>query len=80
MSTNFHSLRIAEVRKETADAISLLIEVPQELSTAFAFQPASSLWYCHLGSSPSSGGAELIGATRAPPVGGTTTHVSASHQ
>ncbi len=43
MSTNFHSLRIAEVRKETADAISLLIEVPQELSTAFAFQPGQHL-------------------------------------
>lgn len=37
MSSRFHALRIAEVRRETADAISVRFDVPQELRRAFAF-------------------------------------------
>lgn len=37
MTPRFHSLRIAEVRRETADAISLRFEVPAELVAQYAF-------------------------------------------
>lgn len=37
MPSRFHSLRIAEVRRETADAISVRFDVPDELREAFAF-------------------------------------------
>ncbi len=33
----FHSLRVADVRRETADAVSLTFDIPPELATAYAF-------------------------------------------
>ena len=39
MSAAFHSLRIAEVRREIDDAISLRFEVPDSLRGTFAFTP-----------------------------------------
>ncbi|HXV00418.1 MAG TPA: FAD-binding oxidoreductase, partial [Caulobacteraceae bacterium] len=43
MSAAFHSLRIAEVRRETADAVSLRFDLPAELAGAFAFQAGQHL-------------------------------------
>ncbi len=43
MSTGFHALRIAEVKKETEDAISISLEVPGELESVFAFRPGQHL-------------------------------------
>ncbi len=43
MSIHFHPLRIKEVRKETADCVSILFEVPQELQTSFQFKQGQSL-------------------------------------
>lgn len=38
MSSGFHKLSVAEVRRETADAVSLLLEVPDGLKPLFAFR------------------------------------------
>jgi ring-1,2-phenylacetyl-CoA epoxidase subunit PaaE len=43
MSIHFHPLRIKEVRKETADCVSILFEVPQELQSSFQFKQGQSL-------------------------------------
>ncbi|HYF21959.1 MAG TPA: 1,2-phenylacetyl-CoA epoxidase subunit PaaE [Caulobacteraceae bacterium] len=43
MSTAFHPLRIAEIRRETADAVSLKLEVPPELQERFRFAPGQHL-------------------------------------
>ncbi|MEG3155639.1 1,2-phenylacetyl-CoA epoxidase subunit PaaE [Sphingomonas sp. RB1R13] len=43
MSAAFHQLRIAEVRREIDDAISLRFDVPDELRGAFAFRPGQHL-------------------------------------
>jgi ring-1,2-phenylacetyl-CoA epoxidase subunit PaaE len=43
MSAAFHRLRVAEVRRETPDAVSLRFELPAELREAFAFQPGQHL-------------------------------------
>ena len=43
MSTGFHSLEIAEVRREIADAVSLRLAVPDELAEAFHFTPGQHL-------------------------------------
>ena len=43
MSAAFHQLRIAEVRHEIDDAISLRFEVPEALRGAFAFTPGQHL-------------------------------------
>ncbi|MHB8529410.1 MAG: 1,2-phenylacetyl-CoA epoxidase subunit PaaE [Caulobacteraceae bacterium] len=43
MSAAFHALRIAEVRRETADSVSLRFELPPELEPAFAFQAGQHL-------------------------------------
>src|SRR5471030_2505347 len=43
MSASFHTLRVAEVRRETPDAVSLRFELPIELREAFAFQPGQHL-------------------------------------
>lgn len=40
---DFHPLRIAEVRHETADAISVLFAIPDPLRSAFAFKPGQHL-------------------------------------
>ena len=43
MSSTFHSMRIAEVRQEGDDAISLLLDMPEELRETFAFRPGQHL-------------------------------------
>ena len=43
MSTGFHSLEIAEVRREIADAVSLRFVVPEELADDFRFTPGQHL-------------------------------------
>src|SRR5471030_988970 len=43
MSASFHTLRVAEVRRETPDAVSLRFELPTELREAFVFQPGQHL-------------------------------------
>jgi len=37
MTPRFHTLRIAEVKRETSEAVSLEFEVPSELATEYAF-------------------------------------------
>jgi ring-1,2-phenylacetyl-CoA epoxidase subunit PaaE len=37
MSIHFHSLKIADIRKETADCVSIAFEVPESLKKTFAF-------------------------------------------
>ncbi len=39
----FHSLRVHEVRKETADAVSVAFQIPSELEEAFRYQPGQYL-------------------------------------
>lgn len=43
MSVNFHSLAIAEIFEETADARSIRFEVPPELREVFRFRPGQHL-------------------------------------
>lgn len=43
MSASFHSLKIAEVRRETPDAVSVRFEVPEELKPLFRFKPGQHL-------------------------------------
>jgi ring-1,2-phenylacetyl-CoA epoxidase subunit PaaE len=43
MSAAFHSLRIAEIRRETPDAVSLRFDLPSEMREAFTFQPGQHL-------------------------------------
>lgn len=43
MSTGFHPLQIAEVRREIDDAVSLRFAVPKELSVLFRFTPGQHL-------------------------------------
>lgn len=43
MSIHFHPLRIQEIKKETADCVSILFEVPQELQNSFQFKQGQSL-------------------------------------
>lgn len=38
MSTHFHSLKVAEVRRETDDAVSVKFEVPEALRPVFTFK------------------------------------------
>ena len=40
---SFSQLRIAEVRRETADSVSLKFELPEEVRDRFAFQPGQHL-------------------------------------
>jgi ring-1,2-phenylacetyl-CoA epoxidase subunit PaaE len=40
---HFHSLRVARVRKETEDCVSIVFDVPQELEELFRFRPGQSL-------------------------------------
>lgn len=39
----FHRLTVADVRRETADAVSVAFEVPDDLAAAFAFRPGQHL-------------------------------------
>jgi ring-1,2-phenylacetyl-CoA epoxidase subunit PaaE len=41
--TEFHALRVAEVRRETAEAVSVRFEVPQDLEKVFAFEAGQYL-------------------------------------
>lgn len=43
MSSGFHALQIAEVRREIDDAVSLRFTVPEELRDAFRFTPGQHL-------------------------------------
>jgi phenylacetate-CoA oxygenase/reductase, PaaK subunit len=41
----FHSLKVKEVRPETADCVSVALEVPEELADAFRFAPGQYLTF-----------------------------------
>ena len=43
MSSNFHALRIADVRREIDDAVSLRFELPEELRDTFRYTPGQHL-------------------------------------
>ncbi|HMC92819.1 MAG TPA: FAD-binding oxidoreductase, partial [Allosphingosinicella sp.] len=43
MSVNFHSLEVAELIAETADAKSIRFRLPEELKEAFRFRPGQHL-------------------------------------
>ena len=43
MAPVFHTLRIARVRRETVDAVSLSFDVPPDLAGAYAFRPGQFL-------------------------------------
>ncbi len=43
MSAGFHTLRIAEVRRETSDCVSLRFDLPDDARAAFAFRPGQHL-------------------------------------
>ncbi len=43
MAAGFHALRIAEVRRETADCVSLRFDLPDEARETFAFRPGQHL-------------------------------------
>ena len=43
MTPRFHSLKIAEVRRETPDSVSLRFDLPAELSAEYAFTPGQHL-------------------------------------
>ena len=43
MSAGFHALKIAEVRREIDDAVSLLFDLPEELVETFQFAPGQHL-------------------------------------
>mgnify|MGYP005812109847 CR=1 FL=1 len=43
MTPKFHPLRIAEVRRETSDSVSLAFEIPAELAPEYRFEPGQHL-------------------------------------
>jgi ring-1,2-phenylacetyl-CoA epoxidase subunit PaaE len=43
MSIHFHKLAIKEIKKETADCVSVLFDVPENLQTTFQFKQGQSL-------------------------------------
>jgi ring-1,2-phenylacetyl-CoA epoxidase subunit PaaE len=43
MSIHFHPLQIKEIKKETADCVSVLFEIPEPLKKNFSFQQGQSL-------------------------------------
>ncbi len=43
MAIEFHKLRIADVRRETPEAVSIAFDVPQSLREAYRFQPGQHL-------------------------------------
>lgn len=43
MSLHFHPLTVKEVKRETADCVSLLFDVPESLKAAFQFSQGQSL-------------------------------------
>ncbi|MGH6950750.1 MAG: 1,2-phenylacetyl-CoA epoxidase subunit PaaE, partial [Vitreimonas sp.] len=45
LSIDFHKLRVAEVKRETPDAVSVRFELPEELRAAFAFKAGQHLTF-----------------------------------
>ncbi|MBV9871374.1 MAG: 2Fe-2S iron-sulfur cluster binding domain-containing protein [Frankiaceae bacterium] len=45
MARTFHPLRVAEIRKETADTVSIALDVPAELADAYRFTPGQFLTF-----------------------------------
>ena len=45
MSDRFHDLRVAEVRRETADCVSIVLDVPADLTEAFDFKQGQYLTF-----------------------------------
>ena len=43
MAVEFHRLKIADVRRETPEAVSIAFAVPRELSEAYRFHPGQHL-------------------------------------
>ncbi len=43
MSIHFHSLKVKEIRRETADCVSVVFEIPDSLRDGFAFKQGQSL-------------------------------------
>ena len=43
INAGFHKLKIAEVRRETSDAVSIVFEIPQALVGTFAFKAGQHL-------------------------------------
>lgn len=43
--SRFHSLKVKDVRKETADCVSVAFEIPKELQTEFEFKPGQHLTF-----------------------------------
>jgi ring-1,2-phenylacetyl-CoA epoxidase subunit PaaE len=43
MSIDFHKLRVAEIKRETPDSVSIRFETPHELASAFAFRAGQHL-------------------------------------
>lgn len=43
LNRGFHPLRIAEIRRETADAVSIRFEIPEDLKETFKFQAGQHL-------------------------------------
>src|SRR5690242_7121348 len=43
INAGFHKLRIAEVRRETPDAVSIRFEIPEHLKQAFVFKAGQHL-------------------------------------
>jgi ring-1,2-phenylacetyl-CoA epoxidase subunit PaaE len=41
INAGFHKLRIAEVRRETPDAVSVRFEIPEHLKEIFASKPGN---------------------------------------
>lgn len=45
MAREFHPLRVADVRRETADTVSVLLDVPLDLAATFRFAPGQFLTF-----------------------------------
>ena len=43
MSIHFHPLKTKEIKKETADCVSVVFEIPEELKISFSYQQGQSL-------------------------------------
>jgi ring-1,2-phenylacetyl-CoA epoxidase subunit PaaE len=45
MSDRFHSLKVSEVRRETSDCVSIVLDVPVDLSETFTFTQGQYLTF-----------------------------------
>lgn len=45
MNPKFHNLTVKEIRRETADAVSISLEVPSELENAYQYKPGQYLTF-----------------------------------